>query len=425
MMLNFVTAMFILDTYNKARKAANLQNDEDQTVGTEVSDIDHRRKRKRNPKYFIESTEDECNLHYNVKKSCTSNQLLSDDSENEETLEEDLQAKVATLLSKKNSRKPKVPQDKEISMVMKYKDLINTHDSKKDYLVDVNNITESHSHTKIIHKQTGAAAHAVTEAIIPMSFPNTSGMIGNNVQQSESALLFTPIIQNVQKENSKVIITSADNAYKSISQELCQSTYLNKEHSEITPISSSEHSKENRSHDANYNNSFRTFVSSSKNQSTNKVKTELLQEISSKLDFVMMNTTKILTHLAPEESLLLRPNNLPALPLKSVNEYETFEEFLNNSTNFSAVVQYFVGRTISQGNDWQCAMYLVSKLLINNKLARAISWGGTKDTKISLSNSKIMEAVYCAVLKNHPKSDLKLVKTKVQRWLYTGNQRKV
>ncbi|XP_032680555.1 uncharacterized protein LOC116848507 [Odontomachus brunneus] len=88
-------------------------------------------------------------------------------------------------------------------------------------------------------------------------------------------------------------------------------------------------------------------------------------------------------------------------------------------------VQYFVGRTISQGNDWQCAMYLVSKLLINNKLARVISWGGTKDTKISLSNSKIMEAVYCAVLKNHPKSDLKLVKTKVQRWLYTGNQRKV
>lgn len=40
-------------------------------------------------------------------------------------------------------------------------------------------------------------------------------------------------------------------------------------------------------------------------------------------------------------------------------------------------------------------MYLVSKLLISNKLARVISWGDTKDTKIALANSKIMEAVYC------------------------------
>lgn len=52
----------------------------------------------------------------------------------------------------------------------------------------------------------------------------------------------------------------------------------------------------------------------------------------------MMNITKILTYLSPEESLFLRPDNFPALPLNTIDEYDKFEEFLNNGTSFSTVV---------------------------------------------------------------------------------------
>lgn len=171
-----VKLLFILDilfiTY-KAQKAANLQNDEDQTVGTEVSDIGHRRKRKRNPKYVTESSEDECNLHYNVKRSNKLNQLLPSDSENEEMQEEDLKAKVAALLSKKDDRKPQVSQNTEDSIVITSKNLIKTLDSKKDCYVGLNNTTESHSRSKEIYK-VADVSHATTEAITPMSFPSTS-----------------------------------------------------------------------------------------------------------------------------------------------------------------------------------------------------------------------------------------------------------
>ncbi|XP_071580466.1 uncharacterized protein [Temnothorax nylanderi] len=431
------------DTYNKARKAANLQNDEDRTVGTEVSDIDQPRKRKKNPKYNVtESSESEykCNTH-TVKKS-RKNKLRdqSSDSENEEMEEKAVRAKVAALLAKRNNRKPQVSQNKEVSMVTKSKNLIKTLDLEQNRSVGLNDTIGSDPRSKKTYNLTDVS-HATTEAITPMSFPSTPAssplqfhrqyddrmnidrmkeqlLLGNDLQQSESVLPSSPEI--IQEESREKINAATDNKYGSIniSQKLSQSSDLSDEQRKIITsvtdqptgvkaVSSGKHSKENRSYDANCKNLLTKSVSpsSSKHQSSSDntdaaikiIKTELLQEISSKLDFVMMNTTKILTYLAPEESLLLRPDNLPALPLKSVDEYDKFEEFLNDGTNFSTVVQYFAGRMVSQGSDWQSAVYLVSKLLISNKLARAISWGGTKDTKIALANSKIMDAVSCTI----------------------------
>ncbi|XP_024880274.1 uncharacterized protein LOC112460059 [Temnothorax curvispinosus] len=379
--------------------------------------------------------------------------------------EKAVRAKVAALLAKRNNIKPQVSQNKankEVSMVTKSKNLIKTLDLEQNRSVGLNDTIESDPRSKKTYNLTDVL-HATTE--VP-STPASSSLqfhrqyddrmnidrmkeqllLGNDSQQSEFVLPSSPEI--IQEESREEINTATDNKYGSIniSQKLSQSSDLSDEQRKIITsvtdqptgvkaVSSGKHSKENRSYDANCKNLLTKSVSpfSSKHQSSSDntdaaikiIKTELLQEISSKLDFVMMNTTKILTYLAPEESLLLRPDNLPALPLKSVDEYDKFEEFLNDGTNFSTVVQYFAGRMVSQGSDWQSAVYLVSKLLISNKLARAISWVGTKDTKIALANSKIMDAVSCAVLKNHPKSDLKLVKLKIQRWLYTGNQRKI
>lgn len=98
---------------------------------------------------------------------------MSSDSENEEMQEEAVKAKVAAFLSKKNNRKPQVSQDKEVSMVIKSKNLIKTLDSKQNRSVGLNDTIGSDPRSKEIYKLTDVS-HATTEAITPMSFPRTS-----------------------------------------------------------------------------------------------------------------------------------------------------------------------------------------------------------------------------------------------------------
>lgn len=92
---------------------------------------------------------------------------LSSDNENEE----DLKAKVAALLLKKNNRKQKVSQNKEVSMVTS-KNLTKTIDSKKNCFV-LNNIKESHSRSKQTYQLDDASSHT-SEAITSTSTSSTS-----------------------------------------------------------------------------------------------------------------------------------------------------------------------------------------------------------------------------------------------------------
>jgi len=94
---------------------------------------------------------------------------LSSDNEDEE---EDLKAKVAALLLKKNNRKQKVSQNKEVSMVTS-KNLTKTIDSKKDRFV-LNNTKESHSRSKETYQLEDASSHTTSEAITLTSSCSTS-----------------------------------------------------------------------------------------------------------------------------------------------------------------------------------------------------------------------------------------------------------
>lgn len=92
---------------------------------------------------------------------------LSSDNENEE----DLKVKVAALLLKKNNRKQKISQDKEVSMLTS-NNLTKTIDSKKDRLV-LNNTKESHSCFKQTYQLENASSHT-SEAITSTSSSSTS-----------------------------------------------------------------------------------------------------------------------------------------------------------------------------------------------------------------------------------------------------------
>lgn len=93
---------------------------------------------------------------------------LSSDNENEE---EDLKAKVTALLLKKNNRKQKVSQNKEVSMVTS-KNLTKTIDSKKDRFV-LNNTKESHSRSKQYQLE-DASSYTTSEVITSSSSTSSS-----------------------------------------------------------------------------------------------------------------------------------------------------------------------------------------------------------------------------------------------------------
>lgn len=85
----------------------------------------------------------------------------------------------------------------------------------------------------------------------------------------------------------------------------------------------------------------RIFVSAvvtSKSSAVQLVKAELLQEMSNKVDILLINQEKILRKLFPGEQALVRPKNLPQLPLQTHDAFNAFEKFLQNDTNFNAAV---------------------------------------------------------------------------------------
>lgn len=61
----------------------------------------------------------------------------------------------------------------------------------------------------------------------------------------------------------------------------------------------------------------------------------LYQEMSSKLDVLIMNQCRLNRHLRPNERRIVKPTDLPALPLTTE---EKFEKYLSKDDNTGATV---------------------------------------------------------------------------------------
>lgn len=68
---------------------------------------------------------------------------------------------------------------------------------------------------------------------------------------------------------------------------------------------------------------------------------KMYQEISSKLDMVIMNQCKLNRYLLPHEKRIVRPTDLPALPLTTKEELKKFEKYLLKDDNLGATVNIF------------------------------------------------------------------------------------
>lgn len=57
-----------------------------------------------------------------------------------------------------------------------------------------------------------------------------------------------------------------------------------------------------------------------------------------KLDMVLINQSKMNRILLPEEKILSKPSNMPALPLDTIEQVKRFEKFLSNDVQLADTV---------------------------------------------------------------------------------------
>ncbi|XP_011877677.1 PREDICTED: uncharacterized protein LOC105567420 [Vollenhovia emeryi] len=150
---------------------------------------------------------------------------------------------------------------------------------------------------------------------------------------------------------------------------------------------------------------------------------DLLRDVSSKLDIVLINQRRILNEIFPGETVIERPENCPPLPLRDEKSFQAFNEFLNDKIAFSQFVSYLNVRILDDSDQWNAANCLMS-ILLHNELARQISWKGTRGVKISFHGTQIKEALFCAIMGRFKNQTLKNAVESVKRWLNTSSQRK-
>ncbi|XP_036144415.1 uncharacterized protein LOC118646615 [Monomorium pharaonis] len=158
--------------------------------------------------------------------------------------------------------------------------------------------------------------------------------------------------------------------------------------------------------------------------SVEMVKMELLHELNSKLDFIMIQNQRLMKKLYPEEIALKRPNNFPSLPLQSEDDFENFEKFLQSEINFISTVDFFHSLVLDCVMEGKATGKLMRRC-ISNRLSKMMSWSGTNKTKLNFQKSKLKEVIFCSLLKLYPGSKLLEAEATMKRWLNTNAQRLV
>ncbi|XP_071579695.1 uncharacterized protein [Temnothorax nylanderi] len=154
------------------------------------------------------------------------------------------------------------------------------------------------------------------------------------------------------------------------------------------------------------------------------IKVELLHELNSKLDFIMIQNQRIIKQLYPEEAALKKPKDFPSLPLQSKDDFNNFEKFLQTEINLISTADFFHAVASDCVLEGKAAGKLMRKC-VSNRLSRVMSWDGTNKTKLSFNKSKLKESIFCSLLKLYPGSKLLDVEAAIKRWLNTSAQRLV
>jgi len=66
-----------------------------------------------------------------------------------------------------------------------------------------------------------------------------------------------------------------------------------------------------------------------------------VEELHQKVDVLSLNFQKIMAHIAPQETAIMRPEGMPSLPLKGEEDFDQFEKYLKDEVSFNQTVRKF------------------------------------------------------------------------------------
>ncbi|XP_029174575.1 uncharacterized protein LOC114943164 isoform X2 [Nylanderia fulva] len=152
-----------------------------------------------------------------------------------------------------------------------------------------------------------------------------------------------------------------------------------------------------------------------------------LDDMSSKLDVIIMNQANLNKCLIPEQAIITRPSNLPPLPLNDMKNLEEFDKFLSKDVNLSAACYYLKSLPLGD-NEKIVASRLMTKLMTNS-LAKQFNFDGHNPQKAKVNKRpfkklKLWELFQGVMLLKFPTSDLEDALNAVRNWLRNAAGRK-
>ncbi|XP_011263145.1 uncharacterized protein LOC105255525 isoform X2 [Camponotus floridanus] len=148
-----------------------------------------------------------------------------------------------------------------------------------------------------------------------------------------------------------------------------------------------------------------------------------VEELSSKVDVTIMNQTRLNRSLLPAEKRIIRPSDLPALPVYTEDDLKAMERFLEDESNLSAMVHYLASFSLNK-IEGKAAAQVMAKL-ISNVLACSYNFKGTDGSgKKGFQNLHLWEVVQGVIQMRFPESDLSDAKDSVMSWLRNAPWRK-
>ncbi|CAL1689822.1 unnamed protein product [Lasius platythorax] len=132
---------------------------------------------------------------------------------------------------------------------------------------------------------------------------------------------------------------------------------------------------------------------------------------------IIINLCRLNRFLLPHEKIIIRPADLPALPLTTEEELEKFEKYLSKDDNAGATICY-MSQIIGPKDNIKEATYKILRKLISNTLAADFTLKGGKNlSKKCFEKLMLYEVVQGAILEKRSETEVPEIDAATSLWL--------
>ncbi|XP_043471640.1 uncharacterized protein LOC122504547 [Leptopilina heterotoma] len=154
-----------------------------------------------------------------------------------------------------------------------------------------------------------------------------------------------------------------------------------------------------------------------------KLTSTLLIQVSKQLDAVLLNQAIIMRAVDPNIAKMVRPEQMPTMPMRVMADFNKMEKFLQEPINFAAIRDRLWMLSTGSQNEKSATGKILSHMMYNC-LAANISWKGSSGSKIEFQTSKSCEVVFSAIGLRFKGSNLDDAEAKMKDWFRSAPYKK-